>query len=754
MTVERYAFTLQLTERCNLACRYCYVRRRGRPDPADCTPDFCRRFVDFVLRQSPKRVKITFFGGEPLLRPDLIRHAVAYGKKAAADRGDTAIGFHLVTNGTLLDDALGDFIAAEGIGLEVSLDGPAEVHDANRIYPDGSPSFHRVYGNLLRFVARHPDHPVSIFSVAASTDALAWLQAFCRGIDAQGFTFNPIHTAPEDHPRSGRCKTVKQAFSRRIDWHQKALLAGDRTCDQELAIHMACLLGGCDACACEAGTNATVTTRTGDIYPCPFFVGHPDQVIGNIDPGFLPERVKPYLDRRRTAMTSCKKCGARRVCVSGCAFNAFEQNGRVDRQAKQACVHTRDYARRLQASLVVLASRVPEKLIETTIAHVFAAALPSAPPMPWDAAPRSFVIRLTGRCNLACDYCYDKGHTAPRDDLDYPAARRIVRHILESPAVEPVVGLFGGEPLLNWEVGEFLITQISRGARQRGKRPFFHLTTNATLMTPRIARTLHRHGVTVQVSVDGNAECHDRHRRYPGGQGSWEAVHHGIGLLKQAGRGAVIDGQVVLTPGHVDMVGAAGHLKEMGCRRISFLVAGWEEKTGLVWSSKEIAALMQARADFFPFFIDSALRGDAGVDLGFAGLVAAEPKGPQGICECGTGEVYLDTQARIYRCPQLYAAGHAPLGRCGQEDDAHIHSPGKCVVREECLACWARTRCGGGCMVRNQSCAWIASRRPARDAEMWCDYMRAEFARAILAYRILESRRPRVTAAIKAMFGV
>lgn len=84
MTRERRAFSLQLTERCNLDCRYCYVRRRPRPDPVDCAPDLCERFVDFALRESGKSVKITFFGGEPVLRPDLVRHTVAYGRKAAA----------------------------------------------------------------------------------------------------------------------------------------------------------------------------------------------------------------------------------------------------------------------------------------------------------------------------------------------------------------------------------------------------------------------------------------------------------------------------------------------------------------------------------------------------------------------------------------------------------------------------------------------------------------------------------------------
>ncbi len=714
--VKRHAFSLQLTERCNLACSYCYVRRRGAPDPLDCTPEFCERFVDFACREADGRVKLTFFGGEPLLRPDLIRHTVAH-----AQRLPRAIGFHLITNGTLLDDAMGDFIAGQGIGLEVSLDGPPAIHDAQRTFADGAPSFHEVHGRLLRFVERHPDHPVFIFSVATSPAPLPWLQAFCRAIEARGFTFNPVRRAEEEMAR--------------------------QTHDDDDPDRMAALLDAGPVHVCEAGIDATVTTRTGDIYPCPFFVGHADQVIGTIAQGFDADKARPYVDRYRAARAACARCGARRVCVAGCAFEVYQRAGRVALPAKRECAQTRAGARRLGAATIRLAARAPERLarkISAPSRQAFRAPLPPG--------PRSFVIRLTGRCNLACDYCYEQGHRE-RDDLDRATALRIARHILDSPSAEPLVGFFGGEPLLNWEIGELLIEEIARGARRIGKRPFFHLTTNATLLTPEIARTVARHAVTVQVSVDGPADQHDRHRKYPDGRGSWEAMRRGVERLRQADPAARIDGQVVLTPGRIDMVALARYLKRLGLRRISFLTAGWETATGLTWSAADIAALMRAREDFFPFFMDAALHGNADVDMGFASLVAAEPDGPAGICECGAGEIFIDTHGAIHRCPQLYAAGRPPIGQCGPiAEKKQMGRSGEAAVKAACRACWAFARCGGGCMVRNQRCPWMASPAP-RHATLWCDLLRAEFGRAMLAYRLLQSRRPRANAAIKAMFG-
>jgi hypothetical protein len=109
--------------------------------------------------------------------------------------------------------------------------------------------------------------------------------------------------------------------------------------------------------------------------------------------------------------------------------------------------------------------------------------------------------------------------------------------------------------------------------------------------------------------------------------------------------------------GNLDMAAIAGHLKSIGFRRLSFRVAGWEDHTGICWTDEDMEALERAREAFFPFFLESALRGEPEVDMGFAALVAAGPDGPAGLCECGSGEVYIDTQARIHRAHSMRRGG-------------------------------------------------------------------------------------------------
>ena len=157
-------FTVYITTQCNLACSYCiyggdYIRY----------PQFVRAnmswktaeaMVDFLSERSPesRTVRLDYFGGEPLLAFDLIKKSLAYLKSRVGPRG-TEVQATIASNGTIMAREILDFLRAEGIYLQFSIDGDREVHDRRRRFRStGRGSFDRVLRNL-EFVHQHaPDY--------------------------------------------------------------------------------------------------------------------------------------------------------------------------------------------------------------------------------------------------------------------------------------------------------------------------------------------------------------------------------------------------------------------------------------------------------------------------------------------------------------------------------------------------------------------------------------------------------------------
>jgi uncharacterized protein len=161
----------------------------------------------------------------------------------------------------------------------------------------------------------------------------------------------------------------------------------------------------------------------------------------------------------------------------------------------------------------------------------------------WKPLPfREFVVKIHSRCDLSCDYCYmyEMADQSWRDqprrmspEVAEHAASRIGEHARthRTPSVELI--LHGGEPLL---AGRELITRLVRATREAagsGVRVNSRVQTNAVGLNDSYLRVFRELGVQVGISLDGSADAHDRHRRFPSGRGSYAAVSAGLHRLMQ-----------------------------------------------------------------------------------------------------------------------------------------------------------------------------------------------------------------------------
>jgi MoaA/NifB/PqqE/SkfB family radical SAM enzyme len=136
------------TFRCNLHCYHCSFG--SRDSRAKRFPETMSESDYMVLIDSVARLGVpvlVFSGGEPLLRTDIERIALAAKKKG--------LYTILLTNGTLIDKTRARSICSAFDCVRVSIDGPIHVHDLNR---RASGSFSKTVGGLQLLQAMRRSH--------------------------------------------------------------------------------------------------------------------------------------------------------------------------------------------------------------------------------------------------------------------------------------------------------------------------------------------------------------------------------------------------------------------------------------------------------------------------------------------------------------------------------------------------------------------------------------------------------------------
>jgi uncharacterized protein len=124
-----------VTLRCDHSCPYCQVSRQSEDKASfDMTEHMADKGLDFVFRSPSEAIKIEFQGGEPLLNFELIKYIVS-GAKKRNEICNRDLQFVIATTLSLLTDEILDFCYEHSIVLSSSLDGPEDLHNANRPRP-------------------------------------------------------------------------------------------------------------------------------------------------------------------------------------------------------------------------------------------------------------------------------------------------------------------------------------------------------------------------------------------------------------------------------------------------------------------------------------------------------------------------------------------------------------------------------------------------------------------------------------------
>ena len=322
---------------CNLACRYCYYLEKDRLYPegeAFRMPEILlEEYIVQHIEASPDEiVRFSWHGGEPtVLGLDYFRTIVALQRRHRPVSRRIENGIQ--TNGTLLDEDWGRFLAGERFTVGLSLDGPRDVHDRYRVARDGQPTHDRTmrgYELLRRF-----NVAVDILCVvtAASVRDPLEVYRYLRGIGARYVSFLPLVERSSEAPGGVSARTVPpEAWGDFLcavfdEWVARDIGRIKVQVFEEAARtafgqeHSLCLFR--PVCG-----DIPVVEHSGDVYPCDHFV-EAGRRVGNILETPLVELLespaqKAFGEAKRGRLPRmCRECGVLAMCNGECPKNRF-----------------------------------------------------------------------------------------------------------------------------------------------------------------------------------------------------------------------------------------------------------------------------------------------------------------------------------------------------------------------------------------------------------------------------------------------
>lgn len=137
------SLVVMLTYDCQLRCAYCEVIKGAR----EMSWQTLRASVDLLFTARHERLQLRYFGGEPLLRFDLVKRAIEYAEERRSREG-RSVRHQITTNGLLLDDGKLEWLSGHDVEILFSLDGSAATHKRQRQGPGGGTGYWRLRANL------------------------------------------------------------------------------------------------------------------------------------------------------------------------------------------------------------------------------------------------------------------------------------------------------------------------------------------------------------------------------------------------------------------------------------------------------------------------------------------------------------------------------------------------------------------------------------------------------------------------------
>lgn len=282
--------------------------------------------MDFLFSHSGDYLSVAFFGGEPLLKFDLMKSLVEYAKGKKRDR--FKLSFSVNTNGTLVNKDMLQFLRDNRVGIVLSLDGTPEAHDLRRRDASGDGCFYLLNEKIPLLMEDprqvHIRMTVTPETVRNMADGVRFIHSL--GFRSLAVAMDRTNDGWNDENR----EIFKNQYIDILNWYKGKLREGSHFALVDLDFGALSLSHPYreKGMPCNAGLEGIAVDPDGVIFPCYRFVGMKGTEIGNIYDGFDEEKRDLYRNYSRNEIEKCKSCPFNFRCHR-CPWLSFVKTGDI-----------------------------------------------------------------------------------------------------------------------------------------------------------------------------------------------------------------------------------------------------------------------------------------------------------------------------------------------------------------------------------------------------------------------------------------
>ncbi|GHT28703.1 hypothetical protein AGMMS49574_03540 [Bacteroidia bacterium] len=331
-----------LTSICNFKCKYCFVESRiEKHDNALMSKETAEKGIQLLKRNvnQDNQTTIIFYGGEPFLNFEVMKYVVNRTLQLKMN-----VKFNVVTNGSIINQEIIDFIKENRMEVGISLDGTEKTNDQMRIDNNNKGTYKKIVSTISELHKNGINHGISCTISTHNLGKLDEIIPILEQFNIRGMGYN----LPAENGNIVISEDEKQAMVKNLleaeDIIFEKRIFEDRVINRRLKSFVEKKKWIKD---CAGYGHQIAITPKGQVGIChglwPDEINQKENTYYEFDVNYDGKITdhpiwQEWFNRTPFNMPQCWNCEAISLCGGGCAKNSFLRTGNIWNIDEDICI--------------------------------------------------------------------------------------------------------------------------------------------------------------------------------------------------------------------------------------------------------------------------------------------------------------------------------------------------------------------------------------------------------------------------------